>query len=1663
MMQSSCYSFHLFNGVRQLVSSVFEKEYERFNRKHSIYKSMGWTEEVINKGLFIDLSQVIWVEIGAVVQLVLLIESASKKNIQICVALPNDNFTLKEIELSEESNVSPHVQFENTRMLREEARKYLRNIHFEKALLCPHIKNKSIKITNNFKLDSATPGIIDSIEFEDFTPLIEKQIKYRRDGNYNFLIPLNWIDINDIQNLDSLDKILSGKDRGMDDIDVRAIKNVILSELIKNVKEHANTDYALIGGGLQVTTAIKPEYYSACEKNYFNWCISNNSYYISLFFGDSGKGLIHTLENSYREEHKGKEFSDRDVLKWSFNKWSTSKKYETIRGTKGIYRIQRIVNKYNGLTTIRTSNLLGGFQKGGKENSQWVNSENKLGILPGTLIRMQLTPNRELLKLNLINNKKDGEAKDHQYKWITKVLEISSVNPEDTFSKDPSLKNIFKDPLVNILFIVDHTKFAIESKTKQTEAIQRHLEYLSKERHPTGVVIYGFPTGWDSIETIIDSINSMIDKKMELKNSDTEAINPDTEQVYDPVLVLGDKEQYSWVGGTAPIIKCLNEFYRSGLKWNTLRELPSFKDFREKEQLEVTRFFNTDNAIVSLKPDISFRVKFKDIISFYESRLSSSIKKRTSSQSKDTFFITPNLKNVQYWINLDEIINKDIIGYAFALSYLLKKSLGHALPDDLVKYKILIDSHQVIKLAYGFATWVGILPRNIINLNDEIDGRVPRRNPIFDKNDKVIILTSLISSSETVKRSVKAILRDIANPIAILSIINQSKDINDTISVWKNNVKLLSLMKNINPEYKQRNKLEPIYINPSTFKAEPENEREKNKIKAEEGIYNLIKITDALHLGHIGKANNRHFTFFLNTNRLFENKEKCQSLIFDKFNSEIKTWLEAIKEKKFEIWRPSPSLKISKPVAKITEAIEKKFSSANIDELECIKISEIKRTLKFGEWTFLENNETDTTQKCSTLVIIDWGCITGATIEQMILLAANKGYKKIMICILFSQLIPANESFLTNLKQVKGFCTKREGSENIKKTKHQPDMFLSELESSDMHEEQQKEVICSNITVKFLYHFPLKSYETANCPICEHIEALREFEIRGELMNDFYHMRRDRLKIKDKDTTNSVPQDFYKKEGVYLNSSLILEMFRFKTLLQEALTSTRKRKKVEMFIQKISDNFEDIKTDPCSNLYAILYFLSVEIMWVQKPPLVFQFIRDILSKLALKIALWDRVSMKNDFDGDEAIIRTKFSAISVLRSSDKDEFINNIDGIFKSAKMGEHYSRSLTQNLFYHIYSFLKRDYHISSEFFDVISAKLEIIQNIAKENTEIVYVSRFLGFLSEIRKIDNQLPLTNRELFNNYKKVVIENHGEEGGHNNIWAEFEHIIPLLYESDIKNYHEGKLSLESFKEKLKQPGFINWHKDIDRRWSVSASYINNIMNHLRKFKKNGMFNSILFRREDDFLMETSKFLDDGIVFGGTDEFTVLLDRIRKNSNLLGEKTFFSMFRNLYDKYSNNYLFSHNDNIHSSCPVLKIAQQIPSSLKERLEFIIEKTKQRSKNNISIDFQVEIIPSSKIFFPINLLNHFLDQVFSYNLFSHHIEGENIKVTISFPNIANKDDIEIEIINTGTQPKQDHRGELNKIKDEFPIYDGSLEYSFNKIQKQFKLNAKFKTWRYE
>lgn len=898
---------HILKGIQSLTQNELEKRILESNID-LYFRDKNYSEEKIE--LFFDLSQVRWVNIAAAFQLCLLVEKAKKNNIKVFIALPFR--TVTDAGLSSK-NVD-HKTLSNLALKRAKANDFLRVINFDKAVLCEHIDNNpSVHISEDFQFSKGELNIeyfnkVFSNENNNYTPLSDYF-----DFKYNYIFPLKWISEtpeNYAELSTQIEKILSNEERGMHHLDILSLKNVILSELIKNVRQHSgnNTKHALFCIGLLKSNSIQLKkqeqetlvHSNEIEDNYLKGLLESNiKSNIEIFFGDSGVGLC--SKEFFQEYEKtnplSKSFlnSENELIKWSFDKWSTRKKNEEVRGTKGLYRIHRIVNKYNGIIHIRTNSSNAGYQKGGKSASTFISSKLEKYKHPGTFVQIKLCPNKEVLKYN-IKASSDNYSVKKKWKTHTYKIDNESIN-SDVFTEK------FKELLIGdfdniILVLTKDNSFIINYQNIQK--LGELLLKISELRHPKGVLIYNsLAIGKETLETIIDSANNMIfERNHNIANP--ESINPNFEEVYDPVLVIGENGLINWYGGNKNINNILKEIHFCSELGNEqkLSILDSFNILSSEEQSDIIKNFQNDDSFIKILANEEIIFDFTNIIDIYRNELNELIDKNSNYNK----ICSPKLDFGTKWIDFKSILNKEnSTGFALALySIIIEKENK---PLNTVVTSIFIDHQQQYKLAEELAKLIGLSASKIINISEDIDFNLPRRTKLFNENDKVIILTTIISSSETTRRLVKQVLRDKAKPMAILALLNINKESEDKIRTWENFTNIYSLNKKTqNPKrisekleyddkfklatddlYKNLNTTDKLIIYSPTYEIEADNTKE---FKLSHPLVELFKRTNSLHYDHLGRYNDRHYTFFLDKKKILMDAE-----IQKKVKEEIFNWI----------------------------------------------------------------------------------------------------------------------------------------------------------------------------------------------------------------------------------------------------------------------------------------------------------------------------------------------------------------------------------------------------------------------------------------------------------------------------------------------------------------------------------------------------------------------------------------------------------------------------------------------------------------------------------------------------------------------------------------------------------------------------------------------------
>lgn len=1576
---------HLLKGLKYL---------DCINLEDSLTRSQNKTTLNFRTDFFIDLSQVRFVELSAVAQLLLIIEKYLKSKSNIYVAVP----TISLIEKEKKSD--SYSQDLKLTLLgsRKKSNSFLKTIGFINALRdISKIHAIDIYITEQYNFQKEFDI---NIFKEAFEVVFEKSdVEYT---NYKYVFPLEWINCKNPSDYfltieKRLDKILENKERGIDSIDVKGIKNVVFSELTKNVKEHSDSIYALFTIGLiksqylfQPSQNSKP---NPIELEYVSWLKENSiPSQIEIYFGDSGTGILtNNFINKYKYDIDGTILNNEERLKLSFQKWTTLKNDEERRGTKGLYRIQRIVNKYNGLFHITTSYHNGGYRKGGLTEEEWVYRKSNFDF-GGTFIQIKLCPYSDVKEFRYV-------LKDRNSKKRWKTVQYNPRVSRDfifQFKKDVKTND-------NLLIILNLNELTDD---QSCSLLENNLAEFSYYSHPCAVVLYILSNlKNDTIQTIVESVNVRI-----INETGNEVFQEfahfDAEEVYDPVLVIGDKNETFWFGGNQNLISLLNESYIKHITKPRLSELNEYIHLETELKIRIRLHLENDNKLVNVDKDEYFNFNFTNIDKFFEKEI---IRQFGNRNKQHDIFCTPKLEVVENWIEIKELLANNEYGYALTLYLKYRDYVANEIHNlDRNNLFILIDHKQQKELAKAFANLLGVKARNIKNIHEDVNAEIPKRIKLFPEKSKVIVLTTIISSSETTRRLVKYIKRDSAIPDVILCLCNYRKNSITELETWNDKTKIYSIFRKYDSEQTKiikdnayyKSKENDLKLNLRLKSPQLEDETNFPIFKIEGDLRDLVVENKIMHYNHIGIYRDRHFTFYLDKTKLLN----VESFIWRRISQVINDWKKINDISNFTLYLPKSILPTNNSTSRFLEFLK----------------SLTKRIKTLDEATNISAE--------SNVVYFDFGMMTGKAVNNVITKCTEAD--NLFICILFNQLKSNDLVFYRRIKTLNN-------QELFTNLKPKP----------------------TNFKIEYLYELPLSYFNSETCPICEHIRALEFYKLNIEYMFKFSEDRQHKLKLIDAEEIQvaEYPYDFYFSTDDIeheLSSELIMKMYEFKILIEKAETSTQQRIYVYDYIFRIYNNISEFINDCNSELFALLYFLSHEINWLQKEPLVFKDLRVLLGDISHKIAIISRddlsailkLSNQEKTTSDKLSIRYKYAAISLLRSTNKLLFCKSISQIILSSRGSNDTSNNIIQNTLYHIASLFKNKYNKSKEYFDNIKKGLLEVSSDGLPlniNQKLAIQKIYLINQTKIKEIEfNDAHLDH---------IYIRNLSDEL---NLIYQEHHPKPIEYFHKIylNRYLTIFTEYEKVKEKARNyPTLLEVKTKLVSYWKSTLEFLNNsIFFYLNKLE--GVRNSQFFRN----YFSNSLNLQD--LYQITDRFTELIYLIEDDLN--NYNLYIKEYDSLYEKI-NSFFIKNKGHLGETqdSKIINFISCFPTNLSDAID---------------ASFPISIFPkrvftselNCNVFYPNNEFSLHLDLV------RNNIEvKKNMTVKLSDIDLKfnllhlEKNQVELCIMYDSTDKfnkPESKSGSLSNWKKEAEFFQASISYELPKTDNKY-FTLKIKLLKYE
>jgi hypothetical protein len=233
------------------------------------------------------------------------------------------------------------------------------------------------------------------------------------------------------------------------------------------------------------------------------------------------------------------------------------------------------------------------------------------------------------------------------------------------------------------------------------------------------------------------------------------------------------------------------------------------------------------------------------------------------------------------------------------------------------------------------------------------------------------------------------------------------------------------------------------------------------------------------------------------------------------------------------------------------------------------------------------------------------------------------------------------------------------------------------------------------VSVRFLTRFSTAIFSPAECPVCQRIALFSRESYPTRLIGEFAEWQkheciraRTREEIVDTD-----PYDFHHRR---LEGSSAIAMACFRDQLVEAITSTEMRESLYQVVHTWSDPEQVEQSSDSISLIQGLHFLSVELQWLEKPPLCFASVRENLSNAALRVALNSNID-----------IADRTNASTVLWYASPLIFVEKFADLFRSA-IGQD---KLLAQLLHDAFNLLTTGLRHSKSFLEILESNVHSIK----------------------------------------------------------------------------------------------------------------------------------------------------------------------------------------------------------------------------------------------------------------------------------------------------------------------------------------------------------------
>ncbi|TDK94230.1 phosphoribosyltransferase [Mycobacterium paragordonae] len=707
-----------------------------------------------------------------------------------------------------------------------------------------------------------------------------------KDAGYRNVVPLTWLTTTtDLQKF--LASVLSqatdndGYHR-LGTEDVHALSDVILAELVENVEVHSGTYGALVAVWTQHTAQdLDSDNYEGGERDYFKAFQGAKVSSLVLYVADRGIGVPASLGPSYPNK------SEKQVMTIAFDRWSSSVDRSATRGTRGLYRIDRIAKRYRGLVTLSSGKVCAGRQYADPTSPQEFFYQHK-AALPGTHLSLELP-------LSLYE--RDCLA-------VGRHLSLNLVH-HTLRPQEPASKADLRDELIQVGGHLDSTRVIdLCDYAPSHQDCVTLLRSLAELSHPYKTVVIGLGMSDVALQDACEDVNDEIQRDLTSPG--------DMRASAEPILIIGSSFHKAFWVGTLPHAA---ENLRRVCENNIAANLSSLHG------TSLGQFDETGKWSLALTPSNVWRACLDEFTAHVDAH---------TRRPRSGLFVTPALAVVDRWINVSRLAQASdhLSGTIVRLitSALERDHPGVIATRPSIIYESIIGEDFARMLATRLQS--GHLESNYYQRVRPRDIQAGRRLSL-DPARKVLILVGALSSGETARQLIALATRQGYRVLGVVTLVDMRARPSDEIALWERVFHVTPICVMASTVDQQ--------ISPQRTFLDSRGQKESAKVAASfpigtERAVALLSNVNAIYLGHYAGAIDRHFTFYIDALAALSDSTARAELLMPMV-SKVHDWLSA--KRRFPILRfPQGETQGRSPANLIADVLSSALENTAIGKLD---------------------------------------------------------------------------------------------------------------------------------------------------------------------------------------------------------------------------------------------------------------------------------------------------------------------------------------------------------------------------------------------------------------------------------------------------------------------------------------------------------------------------------------------------------------------------------------------------------------------------------------------------------------------------------------------------------------------------------------------------------